>query len=298
MDPVTAEKVVETAKKVYETAKKIEKVVNVSQEMKSVAESEGKDQIDASATLASDGKILVDTQTGKTEGKAKLEGNVSHNNDISSKTEEKKSLINSTETGGIGEKEYLWGEGIPTQSGSNDIDDEVFCQKFPTDEGQTNPDKKELVKEDNATDTNKDCPLRIKTINDALEGQRHPETGVPYNKKVVETDTGEKIEGVFPKFNSDFDVQLPKVLELATDKKQFAECNRQLKEKCKLDPEFRSKFTPEQLADIEDGITPEGYSWHHNEEKGKMQLVDTYTHDNTRHTGGKSIWGGGQMYRH
>lgn len=142
-----------------------------------------------------------------------------------------------------------------------------------------------------------DSPRKIKTINDSLEGKTHPDTGVPYERKVVETDTGEKVDGVFPQFESALDVQLPEDLEQASDKKQFDECNKQLKEKCKSDPEFRSKFTPDQLADIEDGYTPEGYTWHHNEEKGKMQLVDSDTHWNTRHTGGRNIWGGGSENR-
>ena len=58
------------------------------------------------------------------------------------------------------------------------------------------------------------------------------------------------------------------------------------------------EFTPEELADIEDGYTPEGYTWHHNEEIGKMQLVDTDIHSQTRHTGGRNIWGGGTENRH
>ena len=143
-----------------------------------------------------------------------------------------------------------------------------------------------------------DTPRRIKTINDGLEGQKHPETDVPYEKKVVVTDTGEKVEGVFPQFESKFDAKLPEDLEKASDRKQFEECNRQLKEKCDSDPEFKSKFTPEQQADIDEGRTPEGYTWHHNEEKGKIQLVDSDTHAETRHTGGRNIWGGGTESRY
>lgn len=142
-----------------------------------------------------------------------------------------------------------------------------------------------------------DSPRKIKTINDSLEGQKHPDTGVPYERKIVETDTGEKVEGVFPQFESEFDVQLPEELEKATDKKQFDECNRQLKEKCDSDPSFKSKFTPDQQADIDAGRTPDGYTWHHNEEKGKMQLVNSDTHWDTRHTGGRNIWGGGSDNR-
>ena len=58
---------------------------------------------------------------------------------------------------------------------------------------------------------------------------------------------------------------------------------------------MRSKFTPEQLKDIEEGRTPTGYVWHHNEEPGKMQLVKREDHDRAiggaAHTGGNSLWG-------
>ena len=137
----------------------------------------------------------------------------------------------------------------------------------------------------------------INTRNEGLEGQNHPETGVPYERKVVKTDTGEEVEGVFPQFESKMDVQLPEELEQASDNKQFAECNKQLKEKCDNDPEFRKQFTDDQSDDINNGQTPEGYTWHHSEEKGKMQLVKYDIHMKTGHTGGRSIWGGGTVNR-
>lgn len=143
-----------------------------------------------------------------------------------------------------------------------------------------------------------ESPRSIKTINDGLAGQNHPETGVPYVEKEVVTDTGEKVKGVFPQFESKVDIQLPDDLQQTPDRTQFAECNKQLQEKVANDPELRSQFTEDQLADIEDGYTPEGYTWHHNEEIGKMQLVDTDIHSQTRHTGGRNIWGGGTENRH
>lgn len=33
-------------------------------------------------------------------------------------------------------------------------------------------------------------------------------------------------------------------------------------------------------------VTPEGYTWHHHEEVGKMQLVPEDLHDEVKHTGG------------
>ena len=55
----------------------------------------------------------------------------------------------------------------------------------------------------------------------------------------------------------------------------------------------RKNFTAEQLEDIANGILPEGFTWHHNEEQGLMQLVETAVHAQTGHTGGMSIWGQG-----
>lgn len=53
MEPVTIVKVAETIQKVAEAVKKIQKIYNVSKEVKSVAESEGKDQIQATSRVAS-----------------------------------------------------------------------------------------------------------------------------------------------------------------------------------------------------------------------------------------------------
>lgn len=151
-----------------------------------------------------------------------------------------------------------------------------------------------------ATEGGKDAESdikRIPTIKQELEGKEHPETGVPFEKKIVKNDAGEDVEVVVPKFESKFDAQLPEDLEKASDKKQKTECNRQLKEEMEKNPELKEQFTDEQLEQIMDGETPDGYTWHHDAEKGKMQLVDSETHSNTRHTGGRVIWGGGQSNR-
>lgn len=123
--------------------------------------------------------------------------------------------------------------------------------------------------------------------------------GVQYARKTI-TINSVTIEGVFPVFDSAFDVQLPKNLEKASNAKQFKECNVQLKEAVQNDDILSKKFTGDQLDDIANTKTPEGYVWHHNEEEGKMQLVKIEDHDRTQggaaHTGGKALWGGG--YNH
>lgn len=161
-------------------------------------------------------------------------------------------------------------------------------------EGGYDPDKK-VEKKDTGNDEK--ISYEIHTRNESLEGDRHPITGVPFERKTVEDSDGNEVTGVFPEFDSDFDAQLPEDLYEASDKEQFAECNKQLKEAVEKDPELAKRFTPEQLEQIKNGDTPDGYTWHHNEEKGKMQLVDSDIHAKTGHTGGKTIWGGGNENR-
>lgn len=38
---------------------------------------------------------------------------------------------------------------------------------------------------------------------------------------------------------------------------------------------------------------PDGLTWHHHQDTGRMQLVEYGEHAAHRHTGGMSIWGGG-----
>ena len=133
--------------------------------------------------------------------------------------------------------------------------------------------------------------IHYKTDRCDLEGKTS-ENGVSYERRIIEIN-GVKIEGVFPKFESIFDTQLDP--DNYKSKAYAKECNAKLKEAIENDPELRSKFTPEQIKDIEDGRTPTGYVWHHNEEPGKMQLVKRVDHDRAiggaAHTGGNSLWG-------
>lgn len=137
--------------------------------------------------------------------------------------------------------------------------------------------------------------IHYKCDNEHLEGKKHQQTGIEYVRKSIEINDV-KIEVVVPDIPSDFELQLPDELLKENNHKQFKECNKQLKDAIDKDETFKSKFTLEQIEDIMDGYTPEGYTWHHDAEVGKMQLVETKLHDRTQggvaHTGGKSLWGG------
>lgn len=97
---------------------------------------------------------------------------------------------------------------------------------------------------------------------------------------------------MFPVFPAEYEAKLDESQYLDSDSKQFRACNEQLREAIKQDPELRAKFTEEQIAEIEAGETPTGYTWHHHEEPGRMQLVDSEIHAKTGHLGGKALWGG------
>ena len=119
--------------------------------------------------------------------------------------------------------------------------------------------------------------------------------GVPYREKTIEIG-GVKIKVVVPEFpDSVFETNLPPDMYQADDPETFAYCTEKLKEAIAKNPELASKFTGEQLEQIKSGAPRiRGYTWHHCGEPGRMQLVRTDVHEANRHTGGKTIWGGGR----
>jgi hypothetical protein len=141
-------------------------------------------------------------------------------------------------------------------------------------------------------------PRHIETINQQYEGTVHPETDVSFKKHTFKLENGEKVEGVFPVFSSKAEVNLPTDLRLQGDVAQFKYCTEQLAKKIETNPELAKQFTPRQLEQIKNGAPRiSGLTWHHNEIPGKMQLVDANEHAKTGHTGGRTLWGGGQDSR-
>ncbi|MEC0668216.1 HNH endonuclease [Priestia flexa] len=113
----------------------------------------------------------------------------------------------------------------------------------------------------------------------------HPITGVPYDS-----------DG-FPIFDFKFQTHIDPSFYLRNDTAQFKEAARLLYEETKKDPVLASKFTEGEIQMFGKGIKPKGYTWHHHQDEGKMQLVDEFIHSKTGHTGGRHIWGGGKEYR-
>lgn len=138
----------------------------------------------------------------------------------------------------------------------------------------------------------------LHTINENLEGKTYPNTNVEYTRKKF-TVNGEKVEGVFPSFESKFDTKLPKDMWNASDDTQFKQCTKELAHQIETTPDLASKFSQRQLEQIKN-FEPRisGLTWHHKEyPPGCMQLVNSDVHSTCRHTGGRSIWGGGSDCR-
>lgn len=139
----------------------------------------------------------------------------------------------------------------------------------------------------------------IKTINDHLDGYEHLETSVPFIEKTVELPNGQVVEGIFPVFDSKFNVIIAEDLYLESDKVHFKLANDTLYQAIQENPSLAHQLELSQtdVQALANGQTPEGYTWHHNEEPGLLQLVDEDIHEQTGHTGGRSLWGGGNEHR-
>lgn len=96
-------------------------------------------------------------------------------------------------------------------------------------------------------------------------------------------------------FYAKFDMVLDNSLLTASDTAQFQAATKSLAGAIKSNPSLAEQFTAKQLEQINSGSAKiSDFTWHHHQDTGRMQLVDTTIHSKTGHTGGKSIWGGGR----
>ncbi len=139
-------------------------------------------------------------------------------------------------------------------------------------------------------------PTVFKCVNQSLKNKRHPVTDVLFVERTVAID-GQQYIVVVPQFDSLFDAQLPDDLRYKSDSVQFRNCNKQMYQAIQQDPSIGNRFTKDQLDQLAHSKTPDGYTWHHDAEVGRMQLISTKMHDDTGHTGGRALWGGGEKGR-
>lgn len=139
----------------------------------------------------------------------------------------------------------------------------------------------------------------IETRNDHLLGIEHPDTGVPFETKTIELPNGDMVGGTFPIFESQFSVVLAEEVYLESDDIHFRIANETLYQSLEQDPSVTVHLglTQTEGEALSQHETPEGYVWHHHEQPGVLQLIEEDVHQQTGHTGGREIWGGGDTYR-
>ena len=94
----------------------------------------------------------------------------------------------------------------------------------------------------------------------------------------------------FPKFKAYYTVKLKKKYWKESRERHFNIANKML---CEDDRAVKKlKFSRNQIKELRQYKTPSGYTWHHHQDAGILQLVDSEIHEKTGHHGGYSIWGG------
>lgn len=131
---------------------------------------------------------------------------------------------------------------------------------------------------------------RYENVEVTTRQSKHPT--VEYVEDTVQID-GRSVTARFPEFESVKDVQLPDNLRFGRISEQESYCNQMLRQDVQENPDkYEGIFNEKQLEQINAGQKPEGFTWHHHQEVGKMQLVDTETHSHNRHDAGFILWGG------
>ncbi|QNR97485.1 hemagglutinin repeat-containing protein [Stenotrophomonas sp. 169] len=120
--------------------------------------------------------------------------------------------------------------------------------------------------------------------NARLAGKSHPVTGVVFDSRG------------FPIFDdiTAFDVKIPPQKFLsASYENQMRLATQELAGAIQAGAVKVAGFTPRQLEQIRSGSKKiEGYTWHHHQESGRMQLVPEIVHQKTGHVGGEAIGSG------
>lgn len=96
----------------------------------------------------------------------------------------------------------------------------------------------------------------------------------------------------FPIFPYKFQTpQMPTAQIKDTNYLQFKWADTHLKSAIAKDANLKKQFTADEIAEINKGLKPTGFTWHHHQNTGYFQLVKTSIHQPVGHTGGRAIWG-------
>lgn len=94
----------------------------------------------------------------------------------------------------------------------------------------------------------------------------------------------------FPKFKVYYTVKLKRKYWKESRKRHFYMANKILYKDYSAVKKL--KLSKSQIKELKQYETPSRYTWHHHQDAGILQLVDSEIHEKTGHHGGYSIWGG------
>jgi hypothetical protein len=95
----------------------------------------------------------------------------------------------------------------------------------------------------------------------------------------------------FPIFETFYTYRLPIREWRKSREVHFSRANKFLYKKAVKSKKIRDLFNTWDMQDLRKGKTPEAYTWHHHQSRGKLQLVSREIHAVVDHIGGYSIWG-------
>ncbi|MCM3705149.1 MULTISPECIES: HNH endonuclease [Cytobacillus] len=115
---------------------------------------------------------------------------------------------------------------------------------------------------------------QISTVNEDLAGSVHPITGVPFEEEIIDLPNGTSIIGTFPEFDAEFEVYIDESLYLQSDYVHFSYANQELYDDIQMDPDLAEDLglSKQDIQGLAKGDTPEGFTWHHNQEPGTLEL--------------------------
>jgi len=117
--------------------------------------------------------------------------------------------------------------------------------------------------------------------------------GLPEMANKIDRKTGVIFDSKgFPKFKVYYTVKLRKKYFRESRARHFYMANKILYDDIFNNSRLKRMFTKSQINELSEGKTPTGYTWHHHQDTGVLQLVNGEIHAKTWHHGGYSIWGG------
>ena len=132
----------------------------------------------------------------------------------------------------------------------------------------------------------------VRTINTA-EYWPKLKLGIPAKANKIDTKTRVRFDSKgFPIFKAYYTVKLERKEYKLSRERHFYIANKRLYKDKSFNAKIKTKFSRKQIKQLAQGQTPDGYTWHHHQDVGKLQLVEEVIHAKTWHHGGYSIWGG------